>query len=60
MRCPGRWGEKSPADEIELREMYGEYYSDPDYETVKGAGHWIEEEKPAEFVEKVVEWIDWG
>ncbi len=56
--CLGLWGGKSFADEKEIREMCEEYYDTVAYETVGGAGHWIAEEKPAEFVEKVIEWFE--
>ena len=57
VRCLALWGGKSFADEKVAMQMCDEYYESASFELVEGAGHWIAEEKPAEFVQKVLSWV---
>ena len=55
VRCLGLWGARSFGDEKASRGMCEEFYKgDVEFEAVPGAGHWIAEEKPDVFVEKVL------
>ncbi|KAK3115674.1 hypothetical protein LTR53_004737 [Teratosphaeriaceae sp. CCFEE 6253] len=57
VRCMNLWGSKSFADEAVSRSMSEPHYESVVFDTVEGAGHWIAEERPKEFVEKVVQWV---
>ncbi|EME46812.1 hypothetical protein DOTSEDRAFT_99895, partial [Dothistroma septosporum NZE10] len=54
IRCLSLWGGSSFADEKSARAMSQQFYEDVSYEQISGSGHWIAEEKPGEFVEKLV------
>lgn len=58
VRCLSLWGSKSFADEESAKTMCDPYYERVSFDTVEGAGHWISEEKPDIFVEKVSKWVD--
>ncbi|KAK4555752.1 hypothetical protein LTR86_006972 [Recurvomyces mirabilis] len=58
VRCMNLWGGKSFADEQKSNETSEAFYSSVKYDTVDGSGHWIAEERPREFVEKVVAWVE--
>lgn len=57
--CLALWGGRSFADEKSARGMCEEFYEGRtiEFAAVPGAGHWIAEEKPREFVEKVTNFI---
>lgn len=57
VRCLALWGAQSFADEATASSMCQEYYGDFSFDKVEGAGHWIAEERPQEFVEKIVKWV---
>jgi len=54
--CMNLWGGRSFADENMASEMMGRYYRSTHFDVVEGSGHWISEEKPQVFVEKVLGW----
>lgn len=58
VRCLALWGEQSFADRDAALDMAGTFYERVEFRAVAGCGHWIAEEKPGEFVDAVVEWID--
>jgi pimeloyl-ACP methyl ester carboxylesterase len=57
VRCLSLWGGASWMETKEARGMAEEFYEDVEVGMVKGAGHWIAEEKPQGFVDAVVVWI---
>lgn len=57
VRCLALWGGKSFADEAKAMSMCNEYYESVEFGAVAGAGHWIAEEQPGHFVEKVLAWV---
>ena len=57
VRCLSLWGGKSFANEEQASSMCEGYYSDYSFDTVEGAGHYIAEERPHHFVEKVAKWV---
>ncbi|EMC93494.1 hypothetical protein BAUCODRAFT_243721 [Baudoinia panamericana UAMH 10762] len=58
VRCLNLWGAQSFSDEKTAMTMAEPYYEEVGFEMVTGAGHWIAEERPAEFVEKVLKWVE--
>ncbi|KAK5121386.1 hypothetical protein LTR85_005218 [Meristemomyces frigidus] len=60
VRCLSMWGAQSFADEAKATGMCDEYYNDFGFDAVPGAGHWIAEERPSDFVEKVLKWAGKG
>ena len=57
VRCLALWGGKSYFGEEAVNNTVGGYYENVTYEGIKGAGHWIAEEKPKLFVESVLRWV---
>lgn len=57
VRCLALWGSESFADETKAMSMCDEHYDSASFATVAGAGHWIAEERPKEFVEAVLAWV---
>ncbi|TKA79554.1 hypothetical protein B0A55_02740 [Friedmanniomyces simplex] len=60
VRCLNLWGGKSFADEEMAMKMAEGFYESVRFGTVEGAGHWIAEERPREFVEMVLAWVQQG
>lgn len=58
VRCLTLWGDSSFADTDAALGMCQEYYENAELGTVKDCGHWIAEEQPERFVEKVLEWVE--
>jgi len=56
--CMALWGGKSFADEQTAQSMAEQYYQGVQCDFVEGSGHWIAEEKPSVFVEKVLKWVE--
>ena len=56
--CLALWGAKSYQTEATALDMVGGYYEHVSYEGIKGAGHWIAEEKPKAFVSAVLKWVE--
>jgi pimeloyl-ACP methyl ester carboxylesterase len=58
VRSLALWGGKSFAGEEMATSMASEFYENVQFEMVAGAGHWIAEEKPKEFVEVLLRWFE--
>lgn len=57
VRCLTLWGGASYFTEEEVMASVELYYENVKFEAIKGAGHWIAEEKPKVFVETVLKWV---
>jgi pimeloyl-ACP methyl ester carboxylesterase len=57
VRCLALWGAESFSDEKASTAMCDSFYENVSFHAVPGAGHWIAEEKPAEFVDALVKWF---
>ncbi|KAK5737790.1 hypothetical protein LTR17_006438 [Elasticomyces elasticus] len=57
VRCLNLWGGKSFSDEAMSKTMSEPHYTNARFDTVESAGHWIAEERPNEFVSKVLKWV---
>lgn len=55
--CMTLWGAKSYATSESATAMARTYYQSAEYVGIKGSGHWIAEEKPKEFTEAVLSWV---
>jgi pimeloyl-ACP methyl ester carboxylesterase len=51
------WGETSYANESQAIAMLKTYYQSVEFAVITGAGHWVAEEKPGQFAEKVLAWV---
>lgn len=60
VRCLALWGGKSYFSEEAVTKSVGEYYENVIYGDIKGAGHWVAEEKPKLFIEAVLNWVAKG
>lgn len=58
VRSLALWGGQSFATEEMATNMAKEFYNDVQFVAIPGAGHWIAEEKPKEFVETLLQWFE--
>lgn len=58
VRCLALWGGASYFGEETVTKSVRGWYEYVTYGSIKGAGHWIAEEKPKLFVETILKWVE--
>ncbi|KAK3708294.1 hypothetical protein LTR37_011559 [Vermiconidia calcicola] len=57
VRCLALWGDASFAKKEDALAMCEEFYSNSDFADVTDCGHWIAEEQPGQFIDRVLKWV---